>query len=101
MRNHFLLPFLLLALLFGSCSSQGHSKLEKALSSAVADEKLSPRDQDAILEEYSALRDENKKKASEYAEQIVTAIELGADSSHIDVVRRQFVKKNLPPKITV
>lgn len=100
MRSYFLWPLIALTLLFGACSSKGHSELQKALSTAVSDEKLSPLQMENILKEYDALRDNDKEKARQYVEQIVTAIEMGADSSHIDVVRKQFIKKT-PLNITV
>ena len=44
-----------------------------------------------ILREYDAIRDEDKGKAREYAVEVLNAIEMGGDSSHIDVVRRHLV----------
>lgn len=47
---------------------------------------------DAILAEYNNLREDDKKKAQEYVLQVLSAIEMGGDSSHIDAVRRQILK---------
>lgn len=52
-----------------------------------------------ILEEYEQLREKDKGIAREYALKIVSAIEMGADSSHIDVVRRRVVRR--PAKVEV
>ncbi|MEX2232569.1 MAG: hypothetical protein WD824_10440 [Cyclobacteriaceae bacterium] len=84
------LCFILLFLL-RSCTSASQSELSKALTSAVKEKKISPKKMESILREYDMLRDDDNKKAREYAVQVLNAIEMGGDSSHIDVVRRQVV----------
>ena len=80
---------IVLFMLHGGCTSPGQSKLSRALTTAVKEKKLSREKMENILSEYELLRQDNKEKAREYAERIVTAIEMGADSSHIDVVRKR------------
>jgi len=77
-----------LALTASACASKGHSDLEDALSVAVKERKLSEKKREIILKEYDILRDEDKQKAKTYVEQVVKAVEMGGDSSHIDAVRR-------------
>ena len=52
-----------------------------------------------ILDEYEQLKERDKEVAREYALKIVSAIEMGADSSHIDVVRRHVVRT--PAKVDI
>ena len=73
-----------------ACTSRSQSKLAKALTVAVKDKKLSKGKMENILREYEMLRENEPEKAREYATQIVNAIEMGADSSHIEVLRRQL-----------
>jgi hypothetical protein len=89
--SRFAIPLLLILLLLGSCTSASHSELTKALTSAVKEKKISQKKMVSILREYDMLRDDDNKKAREYAVQVLNAIEMGGDSSHIDVVRRQVV----------
>lgn len=91
MRHFFILLFLF-TLMFGSCTSKGYRDLSDALTTAVKDQKLSVKKKQIILDEYELLRKEDPQKARKYVEQIVKAIEMGADSSHIDVMRRQVRK---------
>ena len=84
-----LLSVLVLA---GACFSGGESKLSKALTVAVKEKKISQKKVETILAEYDKIRDDDKKKAQEYVTQVLNAIEMGGDSSHIDAVRRQMLK---------
>lgn len=84
--------------LSGGCSSGGESRLSKALSLAVKEKKVTQKKLDTILLEYNTLWDDDKKKAREYVTQILNAIEMGGDSSHIDAVRRQMLKSS-PVKV--
>ena len=78
--------------LAGACFSGGESKLSKALTVAVKEKKISQKKVETILAEYDKIRDDDKKKAQEYVTQVLNAIEMGGDSSHIDAVRRQMLK---------
>lgn len=82
---------LVLLLLLGGCFTKGESELSKALSGAVREKKLSQKMMDNMLGEYNKLVDDDKVKAREYVKQVLNAIEMGADSSHIDVIRHQVV----------
>lgn len=86
--------FVLLLLLSCACTSKSQSELSKALTVAVKENKISKEKMEDILIEYELLRENEKEKARKYADQIVKALEMGADSSHIDVVRKQ-VSANL------
>jgi hypothetical protein len=82
--------FLIAVLLVGAgCTAISESNLSKALSAAVREDKISRKKMESVLKEYEALREQDGKKAHEYAMKVIEAIEMGADSSHIDVVRRQ------------
>lgn len=87
-----LLLGILLTIVSVSCSSSGESELTKALRGAVKEHKLTEKKMQSILTELGQLRDEDKARAREYAEQVLTAIKMGGDSSHIDAVRRQLMK---------
>ena len=52
------------------------------------------------MAEYNTIWDDDKKRAQEYVTQILSAIEMGGDSSHIDAVRRQMLKSR-PAKTKV
>lgn len=78
--------------LAGACFSGGESKLSKALTVAVKEKKISQKKVETILTEYEKIRDDDKKKAQEYVTQVLNAIEMGGDSSHIDAARRQILK---------
>lgn len=67
------------------------SELSKALTGAVNDRKISRKTMDNILKEYELLVDQDRDKAREYVLGIMNAIDMGADSSHLDVVRKQVV----------
>jgi uncharacterized protein with FMN-binding domain len=86
-----LLSRLLIAILLvgTGCTVIGESKLARALSAAVREEKISRKKMESVLKEYEVLREQDDEKAREYATKVIEAIEMGADSSHIDVVRRQ------------
>lgn len=84
-----LLSFLALA---GACFSGGESKLSKGLTVAVKEKKITQEKVETILAEYENIRDDDKKKAQEYVTQVLSAIQMGGDSSHIDAVRRQILK---------
>lgn len=91
MSRFFLINLLLLLLLLGGCTTKSQSALTKALTRAVKEKKVSQKKMEYILREYDAIRDEDKAKAREYAVQVLNAIDMGGDSSHIDVVRRHLV----------
>ena len=82
--------FVLLLLLSAACTSKSQSDLSKALTVAVKEKKVSKEKMEDILIEYELLRENEKEKARTYADQIVKALEMGADSSHIDVLRKQI-----------
>lgn len=77
------------------CSFTGESELSKALSTAVKEKKLSAKKKEYILDEYDRLRDEDRTKAREYSEAVVNAVEMGGDSTHIDVARRQVIDQKI------
>lgn len=80
----------MLSLLFSAaCTSEGPSALRNSLRDAVQEKRLSADKMEKILQEYEALREKDPEKAREYVLRIVSAIEMGGDSSHIDVVRKQ------------
>ena len=84
--------FLTLVLGAGACISKGESQLSKALSAAVKERKLSAQKMDTILKEYDEVREKDRDKAREYVLQVINAIDMGGDSTHIDVARRSVVK---------
>jgi hypothetical protein len=87
---------LIVLLLTGSCTSPTQSKLSKALVAAVKDQKVSEKKMQDILREEAQLRDEDRVKANDYALKILNVLEMGGDSSHLDVIRKQILtnKKN-------
>ena len=46
-----------------------------------------------VLEEYQKLKDDDRKRASEYALQVLSAIEMGGDSTHIDAATKTVLKR--------
>jgi hypothetical protein len=82
---------LIAILLASSCTSQTQSKLSKALAAAVKDEKVSKKKMQDILKEEANLRDEDRVKANDYALKILNVLEMGGDSSHVDVIRKQIM----------
>ena len=88
-----IMSFPLVCFLAAACVSEGESSLTKALSGAVKDQKISTQKMEYILAEYEKLRDEDKKVARDYAEAVINAIEMGGDSSHIDVARKQVLRR--------
>lgn len=82
---------LVILLLFAGCVSKSNSELTKVLNSAVADRKLSEKKMKNILNEYEMLVESDKAKAREYAAKLIKAIEMGADSSHLEVVRKEVM----------
>src|SRR5687768_7374646 len=94
-----ILTLVLISMILGSCSYKGESELSKALSGAVKQKKLSSKKMEIILTEYDKLRDEDKIKAREYVDQVLSAIEMGGDSSHIDAARRQVMRKQVEKKV--
>lgn len=82
----------LILLLTAGCSSEGESRLSKALNLAVKEKKITREKLEIILVEYNSVWDDDRKKAQEYVTQILSAIEMGGDSSHIDAARRQVLK---------
>ena len=81
---------ILLFLVPGACTSRDQSELAKALKVAVKEKNLSRKKMENILREYEMLRENEHDKAREYATQIINAIKMGADSSHIEVLRRRL-----------
>lgn len=88
-----MVSFLLVCFLVGACVSKDESKLTKALSGAVKDQKISAEKMERILAEYDKLREEDKKIAHDYASVVLNAIEMGGDSSHIDAARKQMLRR--------
>ena len=87
------IQLILVVLLFcGSCTPPGQSKLSKALTAAVKEKKISEKGMETILKEYDYIRKEDRDKAREYVTLVLSAIEMGGDSSHIDVVRQRVVR---------
>jgi hypothetical protein len=91
-----IVAFLLACFLSGGCFSKGESSLSKALSGAVKEKRISARKMENILAEYDKLRDEDKKVAHDYVNVVLTAIEMGGDSSHIDAARKQVLQRVNP-----
>lgn len=90
--RRFILYLLIILSVSAGCSSRGKSQLSKGLTLAVKEKKISQTKMEAILTEYNNLREDDKKTAQEYVLQVLSAIEMGGDSSHIDAVRRQILK---------
>jgi len=86
--------FVLISFCLGSCGSPGTSKLSDALAKAVKEKKISEKKVESIMKEYELLRDRDKTIARKFADQILTAIQMGGDSSHIDAVRRSVAAKD-------
>lgn len=82
---------LLLLVIFARCSP-GESRLSGALSTAVKEKKVSERKRQALLNEYENLSRHDAEKARRFVESILNAIEMGGDSTHIDVARQQVLK---------
>lgn len=93
--------FLLVLLIAFGCSRAGESQLSRALSAAVKERKVSQKKMDNILAEYDKIRKENSIGAREYAIQILTALEVGGDSTHIDAIRREMLRKRNEGKVGV
>ncbi len=100
MRNTFFTFILLLTFVFG-CSNGGQSELSRALSSAVKQKKVSQNKMQSVIAEYEKLREEDATSAREYAINILTAIEAGGDSTHIDALRRELFRKRNEGKVGV
>ena len=79
-----------------SCSE---SELSKALTEAVKQKKVSQRKMDSIMKEYEMLRDKDRDISRKYVDGILNALEMGGDSSHIDVVRRLVVEEDGKVKV--
>jgi hypothetical protein len=82
--------FIILLVLFAACTPASETALTKALQAAVKDKKVSAQKMERIIREYEVLRKEDKAKSAEYVDKVVSVIEMGGDSSHIDVIRKQF-----------
>jgi hypothetical protein len=95
--------FLFCIVLFaGACTSKTQSRLSKALIAAVKDDKISEKQMQDILEEEAKLREENRVKANDYALKILNVLEMGGDSSHLEVVRKQIrAAKKKTDQITI
>ena len=85
--------------LTAGCSSRGESKLSKALNLALREKKVTQKKLESIITEYNKIREDDKEKAQEYVTQVLNAIEMGGDSSHIDAARRQILKKPSKAKV--
>ena len=83
--------FFIILLVFTGCTSKSHSDLNKALAAAVKDQKISNKKMRDILQEHEILNDRDDYKAKEYVLKLINTIEMGGDSSHIDVVRKQVL----------
>ena len=83
--------FFIILLVFTGCTSKSHSDLNKALAAAVKDQKISNKKMRDILQEHEILNDRDDDKAKEYVLKLINTIEMGGDSSHIDVVRKQVL----------
>jgi nicotinamide riboside kinase len=94
--SRLLLSFLLMSLLLGGCS-KGKSQLADALAKAVKEKRISEKKVETIIEEYNTIKDEDKVKANAYVKMILSAIDMGGDSTHIDAVRR-LAKKSAGKK---
>lgn len=91
--NRFFAVCLILVLMAGYGCTKSHSALNKALTAAVKDKKLSEKKMHAILAEHEFMLDGSHEKTGEYVERIVKTIDMGGDSTHIDVVRHQILGK--------
>lgn len=91
MSGFFTRCFIIILLVCTGCASKSHSDLNKALAAAVKDQKISEKKMHDILEEHEILRDRDDDKAKEYVLKLINVIEMGGDSSHIDVVRKQIL----------
>jgi hypothetical protein len=89
--SHSLILIVLMMITLGSCGTRGESQLSKALSAAVKEKKISEEKKQLILKEYDFVREEDRDKAREYVTQVLSAIEMGGDSSHVDVARKRVV----------
>jgi len=83
---------ILILLVLASCLSNTQSELTKSLSVAVKEKKISAKTREKIILEYDKLRDQDKEKARQYVLQIVSAVEMGGDSTHIEVARKQVLE---------
>jgi len=63
------------------------------LSGAVKEKKVTQSKMESILKEYDKLSDEDKSTAREYVDLILSAIEMGGDSTHIDAARKHVLRK--------
>jgi hypothetical protein len=91
MSHFFIRYFIIILLVCTGCTSESHSDFSKALAAAVKDRKISEKKMQNILKEHEMLRDQDHDKAKEYVLQLMNAIKMGGDSTHIDVVRRQIL----------
>lgn len=83
-----------LILSLSACGSHGSSALSDALDTAIKEKRLTVKKKEFILTEYRKLRDEDKVKAREYVDQIVSAVKMGGDSTHIDAARMQVIRSS-------
>lgn len=67
--------------------------LAKPLKAALADRKITKNKVSEIQKEYATLNDKDSEKAEEYVKRVTAVIEIGGDSSHIDLVRKQVLSK--------
>lgn len=83
--------FILLLFCAGCSGAPRNSDFTRALTAAVKEEYISEKKKVYILKEYEMLWNDDKDKAREYVLQMINALEMGGDSTHIDVVRNQFL----------
>lgn len=82
---------IIILLLFTGCTSKSYSDLNKALAAAVKDQKISNKKMRDILQEHEILIDRDDVKAREYGLKLLNVIEMGGDSTHLDVIRKQIL----------
>lgn len=93
------ISFIAILFFLTGCISKGESELSKALSAAVKQKKVSQTKMNSIMKEYDMLRDKDRDISRKYLEEILNALEMGGDSSHIDVVRRLVVQEDGKAKV--
>lgn len=82
---------LAIVLIITSCSGKGSFELR--LEAAVKDRMLTISKSHKVLAEYDSLLEHDKSRASTYAKRIREILDVGGDSSHVDLVRRQVFRQ--------
>jgi hypothetical protein len=93
------ISFIVILFFVSGCGSKGESRLSKALSGAVKQKKVSQKKMDSIMKEYDMLLEKDRDVSRKYVDGILNALEMGGDSSHIDVVRRLISVKDGKAKV--